>query len=256
MGARSLPGTCVVLYYHGIGPGQRDRFARQMDLLIRHATPIRSDFAASLPSDRHFACVTFDDAMISFAKTALPELEKRKIPSTVFVATRKVGQPPDWANYSDEPLTTELTLNSNQLREISGRVLIGSHTSTHPMLTRVSESEARHELGESRKLLEGMLNDKVTQFSFPYGDFNDVLTKWCREAGYERVFTSLPFTFQSGADGSVVGRVSVDPQDWELEFRLKILGAYQWLPLAFAVKRNIRLLLGKAKGQEITYDIL
>jgi peptidoglycan/xylan/chitin deacetylase (PgdA/CDA1 family) len=248
MGARPLPSTCVVLYYHGIGPGQRDRFARQMDLLVRHAKPIRSDFAASLPSDQHFACVTFDDAMVSFAKTALPELEKRKIPSTVFVVSGKMGQPPDWANYSDEPLTTELTMNSNQLREISDRVLIGSHTSTHPMLTRVSESEARNELEESRKALEDVLNDKVTQFSFPYGDFNDELVRWCHEAGYGRVFTTLPLVFESGQADSVVGRISVEPTDWPLEFRLKVLGAYQWLLLAFTVKRAIRLLLHKAKG--------
>lgn len=244
-----------MLCYHFVEAGQRERFARQLDILKRHAEPIRTDFAVPLPNGRQFVCVTFDDGMVSFARIALPELEKRAIPSTVFAVSGKLGQPPDWANYSDEPLTTELTMTATQLKEISGQVLIGSHTATHPMLTQMVEAEARCELEGSRKILEDVLNDKLTQFSFPYGDFNDALIKWCREAGYERVFTTLPFTFQSGTDGSVVGRVSVDPRDWDLEFRLKVLGAYQWLPLAFAVKRNIRLLLDKAKGLKITYDI-
>lgn len=226
-----------------------------MDTLVRHVTPIRSDFTVPLASGRRFACVTFDDGMVSFARTALPELEKRGIPSTVFAVSAKLGQPPDWANYRDEPLTTELTMNSTQLREISGRVLVGSHTASHPVLTRVSESEARCELEESRSALERLLNTKVTQFSFPYGEFNDNLLKWSSDAGYERVFTTLPFTFESGAGASVIGRVSVEPTDWPLEFRLKALGAYQWLPIAFAVKRNIRLLLNKAKRPKIAYDI-
>jgi hypothetical protein len=76
----------------------------------------------------------------------------------------------------------------------------------------------------------------------------------CREAGYERIFTTLPvFAFAEPGE-FVVGRVRVDPTDWPLEFRLKLAGAYRWLPAAFAFKRLIvsprvlRLLFGQ-KGQ-------
>ena len=37
----------------------------------------------------------------------------------------------------------------------------------------------------------------------------------------------------------VTGRIAVNPTDWELEFRLKILGAYQWLPRVIAYKRKL-----------------
>lgn len=254
LNGRSVPPSCVILLYHSVADAEQMQFGHQLDILMRYATPIRADFVASLPGGRRFVCVTFDDGMVSFAKTALPELEKRRIPSAVFVVTAKLGQSPDWANFSDEPLTTELTMTAEQLRQISDRVLIGSHTATHPMMTCISEEQARCELAESREALERLLNEKVTQFSFPYGDFNDVLIEWCHDCGYKRVFTTLPLSFQSGWNGKVVGRVLVDPKDWALEYKLKILGAYQWLPVAYTIKRNIRRLLRK-KTCQVAYDI-
>jgi len=79
----------------------------------------------------------------------------------------------------------------------------------------------------------------VTTFSFPYGAFNAQLVEWCRDAGYERVFTTLPVIASSEPEEFAVGRVSVEPTDWSLEFRLKVLGAYRWLPLAYKMKRAI-----------------
>jgi hypothetical protein len=40
-------------------------------------------------------------------------------------------------------------------------------------------------------------------------------------------------------DEFVTGRIDVQPTDWQIEFRLKVLGAYRWLPHAFAVKRAL-----------------
>jgi peptidoglycan/xylan/chitin deacetylase (PgdA/CDA1 family) len=110
---------------------------------------------------------------------------------------------------------------------------------THPLLTQVEESEARGEIQDSRTKLEAMLDRGVTQFSFPFGGFNEKLLQICREAGYERVYTTLPaFAFERG-DEFVVGRVRVDPTDWPLEFRLKLAGAYRWLPAIFSWKRKV-----------------
>jgi peptidoglycan/xylan/chitin deacetylase (PgdA/CDA1 family) len=242
-------GTCAVLYYHGIASADRVRFARQLDTLLRCTKPVRADFTIPLPQNSRNVSVTFDDGLVSFAENALPELEKRNIPSTLFVVSGRLGQRPDWANYSDEPLTTERTLNSTQLREISERVLIGSHTVTHPMLTGLNEVDAKRELTESRMALEQILERQVTVLSFPYGAFDNCLLEWSREAGYERVFTTLPLPVQSKTHVFAVGRVSTEPSDWPLEFRLKVLGAYQWLPLAFATKRRVGLLFnGKRKN--------
>jgi peptidoglycan/xylan/chitin deacetylase (PgdA/CDA1 family) len=103
----------------------------------------------------------------------------------------------------------------------------------------VEEEEARREIIDSRRTLESMLGHRVMEFSFPFGGFNERLVEVCREAGYERAYTTLP-AFVSGQPGEfVVGRVRVDPTDWPLEFRLKLAGAYRWLPLVFSLKRRL-----------------
>ena len=83
------------------------------------------------------------------------------------------------------------------------------------------------------------MSREIRLFSFPYGAENDRLVDLCREAGYERVFTILPRLALLDPQEYVTGRVVVDPTDWPLEFRLKLLGAYRWLPRAFAWKRKL-----------------
>ena len=237
---RELPGTCVILYYHAVVASERLRFARQMDTALRHAQPVRADFQLPLPVGSRCVSVTFDDGLVSFVENALPELRARRIPAALFVVAGKLGQRPDWAGAADEPYREEGLLGSTGLREIARDVLIGSHSFTHPRLTELSESTARRELAESRGALEELLGTKITLFSFPYGSFDSSLIDWCREAGYRRIFTTLPLPSPSDSEGFVMGRVSAEPSDWALEFHVKLRGGYQWLPWAFGAKRRLR----------------
>lgn len=228
-------GTCVVLYYHAVPADQRARFARQLDILSRWTKPL------AIPEDRkglrkgaRYSAVTFDDGFTDFAEQALPELERRSIPAVVFVIAGALGKIFGSEDYSSGVMTLEA------LRALpENLVTIGSHTVTHPMLTRIAKEAAEREITTSRSVLESLLNRKITLFSFPFGDFDESLVEVCRNAGYERVFTTLPGYAFAGADEFVVGRVRVDPTDWPLEFRLKLAGAYGWLPRAFAVKRRL-----------------
>jgi peptidoglycan/xylan/chitin deacetylase (PgdA/CDA1 family) len=237
---RELPGTCVILYYHAVAAEERRRFARQMDTALRHAQPVRADFQLPLPPGSRCVSITFDDGLLSFVDHALPELRARRIPATLFVVAGRLGQRPDWAGSADEPYGEERLLSSAQVREIADDVLIGSHSVSHPRLTELNANEARRELAESRAALEEMLGREIATFSFPYGAFGPHLIDGCREAGYRRVFTTLPLVSPSDAEGFVMGRVSAEPSDWPLEFYVKLLGGYQWLPWAFGAKRRLR----------------
>jgi len=232
-------GTCVVLLYHGIPAEQRVRFARQMDILCRIATPLRADNTASLAESQHYVAVTFDDGLTSLAENALPELEKRNIPATLFVVAERLGTVPAWKSYSREGLPTEKMLTGEQLQRLSGRVLIGSHSCTHPMLTELEEAEAKREIADSQRHLEALAGYHVTMFSFPYGAYTDDLVSWCRNTGYERVFSTLPVLAFSAPREFVTGRVDVAAADWPFEFLLKASGSYRWLPYAFSAKRAL-----------------
>ncbi len=235
LGGKSPEALCVVLYYHSVPLKSRNKFARQMDTLVRWTNPISADSRAPLSPGTLYSAVTFDDGFESFLENALPELERREIPSTVFVVTGSLGRSTDWVGYPEKIMSRE------QLLQIPSRlVTIGSHTVTHPVLPNVSEEVARFELAQSREQLEQGLLRKITLFSFPYGAFNEALVKCCKAAGYERVFTTLPFPAFADPCEFVTGRVCVEPTDWRIEFLLKLFGAYRWLPIAFSLQRKLR----------------
>jgi peptidoglycan/xylan/chitin deacetylase (PgdA/CDA1 family) len=238
-----VSGSCVILYYHSIPAEYRLRFASQMDKLARLTRPVKVDAVPPLLPGLRYSAVTFDDAFENIFDNALPELFKRNIPATVFVPADLLEQRATWwpigARERHERIST-----AQRLRELPADLTtIGSHTLTHPKLPMLGIAEAERELRLSKAQLEGMLKRKVGTFSFPYGAFDENLVTMCRTAGYERVFTTLPQMAFSDPAEFVTGRVGVEPTDWGLEFYLKLMGAYRWLPYAFSLKRSM---LGRA----------
>ena len=180
---------------------------------------------------------------------ALPELEKRHIPSVLFIVTEVLGGHPEWEYFGGDDPSKELAMSAQTLKKLpSDLVVIGSHSMTHPVLPSLHRQQMLDELAGSRAKLEKLLNREVKLFSFPYGAFDERVIAVCKEVGYERVFTALPVTAFSQAHEFVTGRVGVNPTDWPIEFRLKLAGAYRWLPYAYLVKRRI---LSALRGQRI-----
>jgi peptidoglycan/xylan/chitin deacetylase (PgdA/CDA1 family) len=239
---KRMPAAKVVLYYHSVPEEQRAAFARQMDRLLLWAEPSRADAPILDRPGARYAAVTFDDGYQNIVDNALPELAKRGIPATIFIVAGALGVTPNWEDYSGgfDLAIHELIMSAEQLRALpSNLVQIGSHTRTHPMLVRLSEQQVRLELSTSRRMLEEIIGREVKLFSFPYGSFNTDVIACCREAGYERIFTTAPLQACCGTDPFIVGRVTVNPDDSLLEFRLKVHGAYRWLPVASRVKRTL-----------------
>jgi len=235
-------GTCVVLYYHVVTQEQRRLFARQMDLLATLCRPVSIDEMVKLEEGVHHAAVTFDDGFRSVILNALPELEVRNIPVTIFVPSGWLGQSPSWTGVEAPLKAYETVLDPHQLKELNNHALvsIGSHCISHPDLLRLEEYQARNEIFASRRQLEEILGSEIGLLSFPFGAFSEAHVKLASEAGYSRVFTTSPELFTSNdSRGYVAGRVKADPTDWPIEFRLKVLGAYRWLPLAFSLKRRL-----------------
>jgi peptidoglycan/xylan/chitin deacetylase (PgdA/CDA1 family) len=229
---RRRGASCVVLYYHDLTGAQRSYFAHQLDLITEYCTPIRADYSGPLLAGARYCAVTFDDGYDTLLENAVPELQMRNIPATIFVIPGRLGEFPGWPGYPGRFMAREQLLSLP-----ADLISIGSHTLTHPRLTSVSCDQARQEIMQSRHVLEAMLGRSVLLFSFPQGEFTSVHVDFCRAAGYERVFTILPFLALVTPGEYVVGRVWADPSDSDLEFKLKLMGAYRWLPYAFRFKR-------------------
>jgi peptidoglycan/xylan/chitin deacetylase (PgdA/CDA1 family) len=204
-----------------------------MDQLLSYAKPIAANETAHLEAGTRHAAVTFDDGFKNFYDCALPELVKRGIPATMFVISDAIGKTFGPEGYPEQVMSLE------QIRTLpENLVTIGSHTMTHAFLPSINLDQAKREIALSRVKLEEQLNRSIVLFSFPYGGFNQKLVEICQEAGYRRVFSTLPYFAFKEPNEFVTGRVRVDPTDWLLEFRLKLAGAYRWLPWAFELKRK------------------
>ncbi len=241
---KRVPSTFVILTYHSIQRSQMNRFRRQLDRLRKYH-PIFADEDICPGTGRHYVAVTFDDGYENLIDNAIPELEKRAIPAMIFIPTGSLGKTPGWITNPKNRNIDEPVMNDNQVRSIrSGLIKIGSHSVTHRDLTRLPEEEVMTELTDSRKYLEELLGEKVRSFAFPFGLYNDTVLSLSRRAGYNKVFCCWPAYPSYRTDGYLLGRVDTSPDDWDLEFQLKIMGAYQWQPIGIAVKRRLAALLG------------
>lgn len=238
---REQATPCVVLYYHGVPEEHRQLFARQMDTLRRWAKPIRADAVPPQEKGVRHAAVTFDDGLLSVWENALPELSTREIPATIFVPTAWLGKPPGWGKHTATAVSGERVISGAELasHRDSTLLLIGSHSATHPKINRLSDVDAIEELRDSKRVLEEILGYEVVLFSFPHGETDARTISFCRQEGYKKVFSVQPTYVLQAGDEYVMGRVSVSPEEWPIEFWLKLMGAYRWLPVAFALKRAL-----------------
>lgn len=236
---KPLPGSIVVLTYHSVKSDQRSKFNKHMNELLKFGHPVFADIITPPGNGRRYFAVTFDDGFQSILKNALPVLRKCKIPATIFVTVGFLGRKPDWISNPKHENANEIILTEEQLKQISDDLIsIGSHSITHPHLAEIDRNKAIRELNDSKKTLEGIMNTEITLFSFPYGSYNKEIIEFSRKAGYERVFLNIP-TFTSSKIGDyLIGRINISLDDWMIEYRLKLLNAYQWLPVAIFIKQK------------------
>jgi polysaccharide deacetylase family sporulation protein PdaB len=60
---------------------------------------------------------------------------------------------------------------------------IGTHSRTHPYMSKLSKAQIQDELTTSSQAIEKLTGKKVTLFRPPYGDYNDTLIKTSNELG-------------------------------------------------------------------------
>ncbi|HWP23818.1 MAG TPA: polysaccharide deacetylase family protein [Candidatus Binatia bacterium] len=88
-----------------------------------------------------------------------------------------------------------LMLNWEDVRHMSQRgITFGSHTVTHPVLSKISLQRAREEIRASKTIIESNLQAPVKHFAYPVGrreDFTDEIKKEVRAAGFESAVTTI-----------------------------------------------------------------
>jgi len=142
----------------------------------------------STPSSRRIV-LTFDDAYVNVLRLGLKPLAANGFKAIQFVVADRLGKHNDWdvaLGEAPEPL-----MDKEQLRDwIAAGHDIGSHTLTHPYLTRASRAQAQEEISGSRKRLEDVFARRIEHFCYPYGDWNECVRDLVIAAGYKTACTT------------------------------------------------------------------
>lgn len=211
----------TVLCYHHVDCAVKTEYSVTSEQLSAQIDALRSvgftfiDSAAleafylkGEPIPAKSALVTFDDGNLDVYRRGFPLLRKKGVPFTFFVY-------PNAVNAGHE----KHCVDWDDLRAMAAAgVTIGSHTMTHPFLSRPPETVAnaadyeewlRNELVLSRAEIEVKLGQPVTEFAVPFGAFDSRIKGKIRAAGYALAFNVNGTNADSRADRWNIGRIIV-----------------------------------------------
>lgn len=161
---------------------QEDVFAEQIKFIKEGGyTPLTIQDLIKDEQDKNLPlkpiAITFDDGWRSQYDNALPVLIKNNIPATFYIYTGVIG--------SNAYMTWEDLHNLVNLK-----MEIGDHTKSHPHLTKIDTNKLNEELLDSKHVLEKNLHVNVTDFAYPYGNYNQSIMNELKKDGYVSARTS------------------------------------------------------------------
>jgi len=216
----------TVLMYHRVGEARNDWEARyaiganafrsHMDSLAKagyRAVPVDA-LCASLeggaPLPEGAFVLTFDDGFRGVREHALPILEERRWPFTVFLVSGLIGGTDTWTHASNPDGRTYPLLDANEIRDMQRRgVSFHSHTRSHASLPTLDDAELARELAESRSALESLLGTEVAYLAYPFGHVDERVAAATRRAGYRAAFSTQPGFNRRDVDLFRIRRIDV-----------------------------------------------
>ena len=199
----------TVLMYHRVGDARNawesryaigaEAFWAHMDALERagyRAVPVDA-LCASLeggsPLPENAFVLTFDDGFRGVREHALPVLEERGWPFTVFLVSGLIGGADVWTRESNPDGRTYPLLDADEILDMQRRgVSFHSHTRSHASLPTLDDGELERELGDSRSALESLLGREVRYLAYPFGHLDERVVAATRLAGYRAAFSTQP----------------------------------------------------------------
>jgi peptidoglycan/xylan/chitin deacetylase (PgdA/CDA1 family) len=104
-------------------------------------------------------------------------------------------------------------LTWDQVREMSaGGLRFGAHTLDHPILSRVSDDEARRQIRGSKQRIESELGAPITDFAYPNGrsvDFHEGTKRILEQEGFRSAVTTVAGANDAASDPFVLRRLGM-----------------------------------------------
>lgn len=126
----------------------------------------------------------------------------------------------EWAGYESEGACDARLLTSQEIRQLAGggRIRVGAHTMSHPVLAALPIDSQLREIVESKGCLEDILGRPVTSFAYPYGtraDYTEQTAALVREQGFSCACSNYPDTVTGGTNAYELPRFVV--RNWSGE---------------------------------------
>lgn len=151
------------------------------------------------PPEARRLALTFDDGFQSVLENGLEGLNRFGYRAIQFLLPDLLGRTNEWEQADGE--ASERLMDAAAVRDwLAAGHQIGSHTNTHPWLTRIPLPQAREEIASSRRKLEDRFQVPVRHFCYPYGDWNPTVRDLVVEAGYDTACTTDTGINRLGAD--------------------------------------------------------
>lgn len=244
-----------MLCYHAVSPTwgaplsvSPEALERQVESLIRRGyRGATFSEAVSCPPAERTVAITFDDAYTSVMDVGLPILDRWGMPGTVFVPTDFAGtdQPMTWPGIDEwlgGPHEHELLpLGWNRLRFLADHGWeVGSHTASHPRLSRLDDAALAFQLQSSKTVCERELSTPCRSIAYPYGDVSPRVVSAAKVAGYS-FGAALPVHFHA-PHPLTWPRVGIYHDDPQWRFRTKASTPVRWARTSAAGDRLTQLI--------------
>jgi peptidoglycan/xylan/chitin deacetylase (PgdA/CDA1 family) len=210
-----------ILCYHHVSPTIRsdysvtsEQLGAQLDALAKEGfsfvspAQVEAFYDSGAPLPRKSALVSFDDGNLDVYANAYPLLRARGIPFAFYVYPNAVnrGHAVHCVSWDDLKVMA------------ANGVTVGSHSMSHPILTRPPKSVAdraaydawlEREIVGSKAEIERKLGLPVTQFAVPFGAFDRYIYDKIRAAGYTLALNVHGAIADSRADPLNLNRVII-----------------------------------------------
>ncbi|NOT46369.1 MAG: polysaccharide deacetylase family protein [Acidobacteria bacterium] len=173
------------------------------------AVPLR-ELAAMLKSKTDLpsktVVLTFDDGFRNFYSDAFPVLSEYDFRATVFLVTDFCNKRNDWSGNPPDLPRSKL-LSWDEVRELNTYgIEFGSHTKTHPDLTKLTAAEIGVEVVESKAAIEDALGRETTTFAYPFGR-HDAAIRQIAVANFEAACSTDLGKVTPRSDFSLLNRI-------------------------------------------------
>ncbi len=126
--------------------------------------------------------LTFDDGYKNNYTNAFPILKDFGLKCVIFMVAGTKSNTWD----KDKNETEDFLMTDQEISEMEEYgIEFGSHTLTHPHLTKIPIDEAKHEIEDSFRILSQKLKNPLISFAYPYGECNEEIESIVTETGYQ-----------------------------------------------------------------------